>query len=112
MPTTVFLLIFTGSAVEGCLVQRNPLLQRKQIPCFASQNPFTLTMRWADGVKETYNHHDHGIFIDARDGIWTCNQNATQGNFFGTSKRKHHWLYQELDDPQAGKQHRQELLCV
>ena len=51
----------------------------KGMPCSVSQNPFTLTMRWADGVIETYSHQGNGLFIDERGGVWTSHPDATQG---------------------------------
>jgi hypothetical protein len=50
-----------------------------KMPCSVSQNPFTLTMRWADGVTETYVHQGNGIFTDKRGGIWTSNPNVKDG---------------------------------
>ena len=56
----------------------------QKMPCSVSQNPFTLTMRWADGVTEMYVRHGSGnsiYYTDERGGIWTPNLNATHGIF-------------------------------
>ena len=82
MPTTVFVLVFLLAApLKAAEYKGTCYFNAKKMPCSVSQNPFTLTMRWADGVTETYSHQGNGIFIDARGGIWTSNQNATQGIF-------------------------------
>ena len=52
-----------------------------KMPCSVSQNPFTLTMRWADGVTETYVHQGNGIFTDKRGGVWKSNTNVKDGIF-------------------------------
>lgn len=49
------------------------------MPCLVSQNPFTLTMRWADGVTETYVHQGNGVFIDKNGGIWTSSTHNNDG---------------------------------
>ena len=38
-----------------------------------------MTMRWADGVTETYSHQGNGVFIDERGGVWQSNLNAAKG---------------------------------
>ena len=42
--------------------------------CTVRQNPFTMTMIWADGVVEVYSHQfsdqGDGFFVDKRGGIW------------------------------------------
>ena len=52
-----------------------------KMACSVSQNPFTLTMRWADGLTETYVHHGDGVFTDKRGGIWTSDTNVQDGIF-------------------------------
>lgn len=49
------------------------------MPCLVSQNPFTLTMRWADGVTETYVHQGNGVFTDKNGGIWTSSTHNNDG---------------------------------
>lgn len=49
------------------------------MPCLVSQNPFTLTMRWADGVTETYVHQGNGVFTDKNGGIWTSSTHNKDG---------------------------------
>ena len=44
------------------------LLQLAKNGFSVSQN-LTLTMRWADGVTETYVHQGDGVFTDKRGGI-------------------------------------------
>lgn len=54
------------------------------MPCSVSQNPYTLTMRWADGVTETYVRHDNGeniYYTDKRGGVWRPNPNVNHGLF-------------------------------
>lgn len=51
----------------------------KKMPCSVSQNPYTMTMRWADGVTEAYSHQGNGVFIDERGGVWQSNLNAPRG---------------------------------
>lgn len=55
-----------------------------KMPCSVTQNSFTLTMRWADGVTETYTRHgnDENIYYtDKRGGIWKPNLNINYGTF-------------------------------
>ena len=55
-----------------------------KMPCSVSQNPFTLTMRWADGVTETYIRQGSGeniYYTDKRGGIWRPNLNVKHGLF-------------------------------
>ena len=52
------------------------------MPCSVSQNAFTLTMRWSDGVTETYARHGNGkniYYTDKRGGIWRPNPNVPYG---------------------------------
>ena len=52
------------------------------MPCTISQNPFTMTMRWADGISETYSHQGDGVFVDKRGGIWRPKTNVSRGEFW------------------------------
>jgi len=54
----------------------------KSMPCTVSQNPFVMTMRWADGVTETYSHKSNGVFVDKRGGIWRPATNVSKGEFW------------------------------
>ena len=49
------------------------------MPCLVSQNPFTLTMHWADGVTDTYVHQGNGVFTDKNGGIWTSSTHNNDG---------------------------------
>ena len=51
------------------------------MPCSVSQNPFTLTMRWADDVTETYVHQGNGVLTDKNGGIWASSIHNNDGIF-------------------------------
>ena len=80
LPTTVFTIVLSLSASAMAAEYKGTCyFNTKRMPCSVSQNPFTLTMRWSDGVTETYSHQGNGVFIDARGGIWKNHPDATQG---------------------------------
>ena len=43
--------------------------------CTVRQNPYTMTMIWADGIVEIYSYQGDGIFVDKRGGIWRRDPN-------------------------------------
>jgi len=50
--------------------------------CTVSQNPSAMTMRWADGVTETYIHKGNGVYVDKRGGIWRPATSVSKGEFW------------------------------
>ena len=50
--------------------------------CTVNQNPFVMTMRWADGVTEVYSHKGNGVFVDKRGGIWRPDSTLRKGQFW------------------------------
>ena len=85
LPTAFFAAILTLSTTAQAAEYRGTCYFNSQkMPCSVSQNPFTLTMRWADGVTETYVRRGSGnsiYYTDERGGIWKPNLNATHGIF-------------------------------
>ena len=64
MPTTVFVLVFLLAApLKAAEYKGTCYFNAKKMPCSVSQNPFTLTMRWADGAKETYAIRETGYSL-------------------------------------------------
>ena len=80
LPTTLIAAVLSVStSVIAAEHKGTCYFNSKGMPCSVSQNPFTLTMRWSDGVTETYSHQGDGVFIDARGGVWRSHPDATPG---------------------------------
>ena len=80
MPAAVFAAVLSlPSAVKAADYKGTCYFNSKGMPCSVSQNPFTLTMRWSDGITETYSHQGKGLFIDGRGGVWRSHPGATWG---------------------------------
>ena len=80
LPTAVFAAVLSlSTTAQAAEYQGTCYFNSKGMPCSVSQNPFTLTMRWSDGVTETYSHQGNGVFVDERGGIWKSHPDATKG---------------------------------
>ena len=51
-------------------------------PCTVSQSPFTMSIRWEDGVHETYSHQGSGTYVDEREGVWRPIPSNGDGQFW------------------------------
>ena len=85
VPTALFAVALSlASSARAAEYRGTCYFNSVKMPCSVSQNPFTLTMRWADGVTETYVRHGSGeniYYADKRGGIWRPNLNAKYGLF-------------------------------
>ena len=85
LPISLFAIFLSLSTIAKAAEYRGTCyFNSLKMACSVSQNPFTLTMRWADGVTETYVRHGRGnatYYTDQRGGIWTSKPKVTHGLF-------------------------------
>lgn len=74
----LFVLFFIARPLKAGEYNGTCSFNDKNMPCKVISNPFTMTMKWSDGVTEIYAHQGNGVFTDARGGTWISDPSASE----------------------------------